>query len=300
MQFKFQAEQKIVKIGGVSLGGDIGEYPTVMVGSIFFQGHGIVRDPMKGDFDKDKARALLEQEAELGEFTGNPRIIDVIGDTAQALIKYIEFVAAHSDSPILVDSPSQDTRLETIRHFAGSELMERLVYNSIAEDYTEEELACISQCGVKHAVVLALSARALRPANRLELLEKELLPAAARAGVESLIIDVGVLDIPSVGWAAQAISEVKDKWGFAAGCAGSNSLYQWRMKEKGKIPYRTACASVLSLPQCFGADFQLYGPISSAPWVYPACAATDALLAYRARLGGVQIRQEPHPLFSIF
>jgi tetrahydromethanopterin S-methyltransferase subunit H len=140
---KFSKEQKVYTIAGVEIGGQPGERPTVLSGSIFFSKHQIVSDPLKGIFDKVKARDLLDREAEMAAFTGNPRLIDPIGDTAEALIKYIEFVSSHTHTPILVDSPQQSARLETLKHFAGTEIISRLIYNSIAEDYTAEELARI-------------------------------------------------------------------------------------------------------------------------------------------------------------
>jgi tetrahydromethanopterin S-methyltransferase subunit H len=76
----------------------LGEFPTVLIGSMFFRGHRIVSNPDKGIFDKKQAKALLEREAVLSTQTGNPRIIDVIGDTGQALIKYIE-LTSHSGYP---------------------------------------------------------------------------------------------------------------------------------------------------------------------------------------------------------
>ena len=156
-------EQKTWSIGGVEIGGPPGERPIVLISSIFFAGHRIVSDPLNGLFDKDKAKALLDRETEVSNDTGNPRFIDVIGDTPQALINYVEFVARNSSSPILVDSPMQSTRLAVIRHFAGSEVMPRLIYNAIAEDYTEEELDCLRNCNVKSAVILAFSTKAIRP-----------------------------------------------------------------------------------------------------------------------------------------
>ena len=297
---RFVAEQRVLQVGSVTLGGQLGEYPTVLVGSIFFSGHRIVGDPVKGTFDKAKAKALLEREAELAVETGNPRFIDVVGDTAQALVNYIEFVATYSEAPLLLDSPNQIARMEALRYFAGSDLMPRLIYNSIADDYTEEELACIRECGLKSGVVLAFGPRAFRPQDKLRLIEERLLPAALQAGLENILIDVGVLDIPSVAWAAQAIWEVKGRLGYPAGCAASNPLYQWRMRERGPTPFAAASSVVLTLPQCYGANFILYGSIANAPWVYQACATMDALLAYRARLDGLNVKSEKHPLFRIF
>jgi len=185
-------EQKVFNIGGVEFGGQPGERPTVLIGSIFFAGHRIVTDPIKGTFDKAIAKALLENEAEIAAATGNPRCTDVIGDTAEALIRYIEFVAKYTSSPILIDSPSQKVRLAALKYFAGSSLISRLIYNAIAEDYTIEELDCIRDCGLKSAVILAYTARTTKPAARLRFLQDTLLPAATQAGIENLLIDAGV------------------------------------------------------------------------------------------------------------
>ena len=296
----YDVEQKVVKVGDVVLGGRTGEYPTVLMGSLFFNGHRIVKDADKGEFDEDAAQALIKREGELSRSTGNPRIIDVIGESTQALLRYIEFAARTTDAPLLLDSPFQKVRMEAVRELAGSELMNRIIYNSIAEDYTEEELACLKECGVKHAVVLAFSKRAMRPKDMLRLLEDRLLPAADRAGIRNLLVDVGVLDVPGVGWASEAVREVKDKFGLPAGCAPANALYQWRAKSKKWKEFTGASAAVLTVPQCFGADFLMYGSLANAPWVYPACAATDGLLAYRARLHGVRTLVEEHPLYRIF
>lgn len=62
---KFSAERRIVTIDKVTLGGQPGEYPTVLIGSVFYQGHRIVEDHQKGAFDKDAAKCLLDEEGGL-------------------------------------------------------------------------------------------------------------------------------------------------------------------------------------------------------------------------------------------
>ena len=298
---RFSAEQRVYDVAGVEVGGQPGQRPTVLVGSIFFSGHRIVSDPLKGTFDRDKARVLLEQEAEAADRTGNPRFIDVIGDTGQALINYIEFVAAHSDAPILVDSFSPGARMEAIRHFAGSEVAPRLVYNSLAEDYTEEELACLRECGIKSAVIMAFSTSAPKPKSRIKLLQERLLPAAERAGVENVLVDLGVLDIPSVSWTALAIQEVKEVLGYPAGCAPSNALYTWeKLRAQGRPAFEAAAASVFALTQALGANFVIYGPIRNAPWVFTAAATVDAMMGYAGRFTGGRPVTDSHPLYRIF
>ena len=257
-------------------------------------------NPEEGIFDKQKARDLLGREAELSAETGNPRIIDVVGDTTKALINYIEFVAANCQAPILVDSSLSKVRLEAIRHFAKTEVAPRLVYSSIDPHHSEEELACIKDCGIKSAIVLAFSTKAAKPKDRVKLLKEDLLGAAQRAGVENVLIDTGVLDVPSIGWSTQAIWEVKEALGYPCGCATSNALYMWeKLKARGSPAFEAVGSVVLLWPISWGADFILYGPIRNAPWVYPACAASDAMLAY----GGLTIGIRPtknHPLYRIF
>jgi tetrahydromethanopterin S-methyltransferase subunit H len=48
---KFEKEQKVFDSSGVKVGGQPSEYPTVLIGSIFYDGHKIVTDAMKGDLN---------------------------------------------------------------------------------------------------------------------------------------------------------------------------------------------------------------------------------------------------------
>jgi len=298
--FKFSSDQRVYKIGSVAIGGHPGQRPTVMIGSIFFQKHRIVKDPRRGLFDEDKARELIEREAEISEQTGLPRIIDVIGDTGEALIRYVEFVMGCCDAPLLVDSSVPQARIDVLRHFAGSAVMERLIYNAIDPHVSEEELACIKAVGLRSAVVQSFSTKAVRPGDRIRLLTETLLPMATAAGVENILVDVGVLDIPSVGWAAQTVREIKDDLGYPSGCASANALYTCDfLRQGGKPIFEAGASAVLTLPQSFGADYVFYGPMRNAPWAYAAVGMMDAMLAYNSRNLGYRMACDSHPLRQI-
>ena len=298
---RFEREQRVYNIGGVEIGGQPGERPAVLIGSIFYARHRIVTDAQAGVFDEEQATALLDDEARVAAFTGNPRFVDPVGSTTEALIRYIDFLASHTSAPILVDSPLQRVRIEAIRHFAGSDIATRLIYNSIAEDRTAEELGAIKDCGIRSAIVLAFSTRAVKPEHKLRLLEDELLPAAAQAGVENVLVDTGVLDVPSVSWSALAIRLVKERLGYPAGCAPANAIWTWeKMKAQGTEAHISATAALLATVLGQGADFLLYGPIRTAPWVYPAVATANALMAYGGRFVGTRPQTEGHPLYKVF
>ena len=301
---RFEVEQKTYQIAGVKIGGQPGERATVLCGSIFFRGHKIVRDNLKGDFDRDAARALLEEEAEISAETGNPRIVDVIGDTAEALARHAEFVLSETDSPILFDSLTPEARsgaLELLKPDAS--LRDRIIYNSLDPNSTDEELDTIAKYGIKSAVILAFDKMALMPEQRMQLLTAPggLLEKARQAGIEKFLVDPGVLDVASLAWTTITIRKVKEQLGLPAGCAPSNSVYLWKkMRSKGSPVFEGVADVVFAYPVINGADFLLYGPIGNARWVYPAVASADAIMAYGKKAAGVRIRDKGHPLYKIF
>lgn len=304
---KFSTEQYVYDINGVKVGGQPGEYPTVLIGSIFYRGHKIVSDPVKGIFDETAAKDLLDREAELSAETGNPRIVDVLGESVDALTRYVEFILKNTDSPFLLDSISPEVRIGTLKKLGKDpEITKRLIYNSIEEHYTEEELGVIKENGVKSAVILAFSKKALKPEGRIKLLtgdgEKEgLIAASKRAGIEQFLVDPGVLDVASASWTSEAINVVKEKFGYPGGCAPSNAVYLWKkMRSKGTPFFEVAGSCVFTYTVTQGADFVLYGPIMNAPWVYQAVATTDAMMAYMNKLTGVKMGTPEHPLLKIF
>jgi tetrahydromethanopterin S-methyltransferase subunit H len=141
----------------------------------------------------------------------------------------------------------------------------------------------------------------MKPKARIKLLREKLLPAAEQAGIENILVDVGILDIPSVSWAAQVIQMIKEEFGYPSGCAPSNALFQWeKVRKQGTAAFQAAAAASFALTQFEGADFLLYGPVRFAPWVYPACSAVDGLIAYGGRFSGIRPTSREHPLYKIF
>ena len=67
--FKFDKEQEVFDFAGVKMGGQPGEYPTVLAGTIFYGGHNILNDELTGDFDKDRAEQLVNDMASISDVT---------------------------------------------------------------------------------------------------------------------------------------------------------------------------------------------------------------------------------------
>jgi tetrahydromethanopterin S-methyltransferase subunit H len=303
----FQSEQKIVDINGTLVGGKMGELPTVLIGSIFQKKHYIVSDPIKGDFDYNGAKDLLEQEKEFSAKTGNPRIVDVVADTPEAMVRYLDFILKNTEEPFLVDSPLAKVRMAGVRFLARQGVLERAIYNSVEPQHSQEELDCLAENGVKNVMIMAFGTQYMRPAHRIRLLLGEkngdrpgLIDRVKETGAKNILIDPGVLDVPSSSWTTKAIWEIKDKIGYPAGCAPSNALYTWLKRKKMAPPQLQACgAAVFALPVYFGANFLLYGPLQNADWVYPAIAAADAMIAYAGKITGTKPLSKEHPLYKI-
>ena len=66
-EFKYNTEQKIVEVAGLKCGGQPGEYPTVLAGTIFYAGHKIIKDELKElvrSSVEETLNGLLDKEAE--------------------------------------------------------------------------------------------------------------------------------------------------------------------------------------------------------------------------------------------
>ncbi len=305
---KIEKEQKIYEVAGVKIGGQPGELPTVLIPSIFYEGHKIVQDEIKGIFDRKKAEELIEKLDKISEITGNPYILDVVGISDEALKKYINFVSEKTNAPFLIDSSNTQARISAVKYAAEIGLLERVIYNSILPASKQEEIDALKETGVKNAVLFAYDPRKIFPKDRKDILKgyngkKGLLKMAEEAGVEKIFVDTMVLDVPSLAYAARAAFLLKQEFGYPVGCGSANAISLWWNKLKrtmGKIAAKT-CLAGASLVAILGScDFVLFGPIESSEYVFPACAMVDAIIAYSMREYGIRPLTKDHPLYKIF
>jgi tetrahydromethanopterin S-methyltransferase subunit H len=304
--FKFGKEQKTFRIGNIEVGGQPGELPTVLIGTIFYQDDRIVENEKTGEFDKQEAEEFIVKQSELSEKTGNPCMLNVVGFSPDAICRYVNFVANRTDVPILVYSPSTDVKIAAVQHCAEVGISDRIIYNHIAYFTREEELTSLREAEIKSAVILAFNLSNPRSAGRIEILngtsnQESLLKLAERSEVKNILVDGAPCDIPGVGLAAKAISLIKEEFGLPAGGSPYRQLQQWtRLNEYGVDAKKTCMAGCMTILQSVGADFLFYGPIKNAKITFPAVAMTDAMIAYAMREEGIKTKTKNHPLYKIF
>ena len=112
--FKFKTQQKIFQIGKIKIGGQPGELPKVLIGTIFYQKQNIVKNPKEGVFDKQKAEELIKKQEELSDITGNPCGVDIVCTSFESGCKYINFVSEMTDTPILIDVWKPDIKIKML------------------------------------------------------------------------------------------------------------------------------------------------------------------------------------------
>lgn len=306
--FKFGSKQKIYEIDNVKIGGHPGELPTVLAGNIFYKGMPEVVNHEMGRFDKKSVLKWIAATEELSELTGVPHFLDVMAMYPTAMKNYVRFVSEHNNKPFFLDGANSETRLAGLSVVRELGLQERVAFNALSPQTSKTEMEAIRDAGITAAILLAHNEMDFSPEGRIAVLTGfegylGLLETAKEAGIKEVLVDTIVFDVPSIAYAAEAIRLVKDQLGLPAGCSPANATYDWKtvqneVLKKGFVAYN---ASAHIICQLSGANFLIYGPIKQAKNVIPACAMTDAIIAYYAtrRLGTKPLTRS-HPLYKIF
>ena len=295
--FKFDKEQTVFDVGGVKMGGQPGEYPTVLCGTIFYGGHNIVNDELTGDFDKEKADKLLTDMIEMSDVTGNPCIAQVFGQTEEAIVKYLEFVGDNYELPFLIDSTSGDARVAGARYADEVGLTQRAIYNSINMSAEKSELEALKETDIDSSIILGFNPMNSTVQGKIAMwedgddgsYEKGLLEVAEDCGITKFMMDTAVTPLgQGAGIAGSATFAEKSKWGYPVGSGIHNipSAWDWLRDYKNESGNKTAftvCDIGANILQVMvGGDFVLFGPIDNATICFPAIAQTDMFIAEAA------------------
>lgn len=290
MMFRFVNTQEIYEISGVKFGGQPGERRAVMIGSMFYPGHSIVEDRRTGRVDRKAFESLLEKYERATVDTSTPSAVMVYAETAEAFHSYLQLVADRIPSPIFIDSPHRETRLDGARIAAEMGIAGRIIYNSIHAGTGSEELQKLSEIGIDSAVVLAFDPSAFDLKGKIYLLEngggildEGLLEMVQRYGISRPLIDMAVMAMDQgAGSALRAITVEKAKWGLPCGCAPHNAVESWRplieARSKEKSLYTNVDSASCAVAIMAGADFVMYGPLEACRRVFYTASFVDQLI----------------------
>jgi tetrahydromethanopterin S-methyltransferase subunit H len=313
--FRFEKKQEVYEVGNVKFGGQPGEYPTVLVGTMFYARHKIVSDEDKGIFDKAAAEKLWHNIQEMGATTGNPYVNQIVGETPEAIRKYIDwFVELDDKTPFLIDSSAGDVRAAAAKYVTEIGVADRAIYNSINASIHPDEIEAVRESDINCSIVLAFNATDPSVKGKLEILEtggtgqtKGMLEIAKECGITKPLIDVAATPLGAgSGASMRAVVAIKGHLGLPVGGGYHNMASAWdwmktykkqfETREERQAIYMPADIGTNLVPQILGSNFQLFGPIENTDKVFPATAMVDIMLAETAKELGLEIMDENHPI----
>jgi tetrahydromethanopterin S-methyltransferase subunit H len=305
--FRFEKKQLVINIAGARFGGQPGEFPTVLCGTIFYQGHDIVKNEEQGIFDRPKAEILVSRQAELSDNTGNPSVLHIYGCSAQAFERYLSFAEDCWDGPLIIDSADAPTRMFMCNLVSEIGLADKSIFNSISLATRSDESLAIKDSEVDTAIILAYNPADLSIGGSLNVLEdgagiKEtgLLHLSRELGMTNLLLDPGVAPLGNGAGSALRFSIVaKAKFGLPVGSGIHNAVSSWTWLKNRSRENRLCCDAAAAAMQVLSSgDFLLYGPIDYANFIFPVVAMADIMVAEAVK--DLDIWSIPeHPLYKL-
>lgn len=242
--FRFEKEQKIWDFNGTKIGGQPGEYPTVLGASIFYNKHEVVLDDMKGTIDKAKAEALWNRCQVLSDTVGIPHFLQILSESAQAFESYFTwFDSIDNKTAFLMDSSVPAALAHACKYVTEVGLADRAIYNSINGSILPENIEALKNSDVNAAIVLAFNPADPSVAGREKVLveggvagqTKGMLQIAEECGITRPILDTAATPLGlGSGGSYREILACKAIHGYPTGGAYHNMTVAWTWLRRWK------------------------------------------------------------------
>jgi tetrahydromethanopterin S-methyltransferase subunit H len=311
--FRYDKKQTVFEIGGFHVGGQPGEYPTVLASSMFYDKHKVVEDAKEGVFNKELAETQWNTQVELSDETSVGYWNQLIAETETAMQKYIDWhLEIAPGIAFLVDSSVPAVRMFAAKYADEIGAGDLAVYNSVNASALDEEWEAIGQTAVSSAIVLAFNPTDVSVKGRIEMLtiggtgqEQGLLTSSEEAGITRPLLDVASLSLGAgAGQSIRSMVAFKGVLGLPTGGGPHNIPDAWtwlRRYRKAGHPEVWEPCSIGANMICgiVGADYLLYGPIDLATIIFPAMAMIDIINEESTKELGVEPQTENTPLMRL-
>jgi tetrahydromethanopterin S-methyltransferase subunit H len=278
--FRFNKKQKVCSIGNIKVGGQPGENPPFLIASMFHNKDRILTD-RKGDFDRQKAKELIKKQEELSRSTGIPAMVAMVANTPEEAKVYIDFYLETTDMPFGIDMWVAEKRAKATEYIAQLGVQDKFLYNSITpwDKDIKGQVNKLKDLGIRHVVIQAFDDKDQTPMGRVRSLEHILSQGADV--FDTIIVDTSVMNLPSTSFSLIANRLIKEKFGLPCGGAYSNGTHMWKDSKTfwGIEGFKTMDAVAQGMSSVLWSDFNFYGPIVTAPRIFPAVATAHILLS---------------------
>ena len=302
--FVLEKEQKICKIGNITVGGQPGENPPLLIGSMFHDRDSILESRAERKFDRVKAAELIKRQDELSQKTGLPALVDLVAVKADEMKGYIEFYMGITDAPFAIDMWNAGPRMEVARYISSLGIQDKVLYNSIThfDPNVKESAQELKELGFKHVVIQTYEKQAQMPEDYAASLRK-MLNIIGPSTFESVLVDTASVNLPVTALSCIAGQLIKEEFGLPVGCCPTTGISTWKeaIEQWGVEGVKAIDVAEHALASLMWNDYLFYGPIARAARTFPSIATTEVI---RAVCRTYETKELPtaknHPLYLLF
>jgi len=278
--FTFQKEQKVFTLAGTRIGGQPGDRPPLLIASMFHNKDKIMED-RKGNFDRKRATELIKQQESLSASTGVPGMVAMVANSPEEAKIYIDFFIVTTNMPFGIDMWVAEQRAKATEYVSKLGVQDKFLYNSITpwDKDVKGQVQKLKDLGIKNVVVQAFDDKDQTPQGRVSSLERLLGQGAG--DFETVIVDTSVMNLPSTSFSLVANRLIKEKHGLPCGGAYSNGTHMWKDAKTlwSLDAFKAMDAVAQGMASALWSDYNFYGPIVTAPRIFPAVATAHILLS---------------------
>ncbi len=279
--FRLETKQRVFDFNGISIGGQVGENPPLLIASMFHNKDRILQDRKSAKFNRERAVELIRKQEELSKSTGIPAMVAMVANTPEEAQAYIDFYLETTDMPFGIDMWVAEKRAKATEYVAKLGVQDKFLYNSITpwDKDIKGQVERLRDLGIRHVVVQAFDDQDQTPAGRLKSLEAIL--AQGADAFDTIIVDTSVMNLPSTSFSILANRLIKEKLGLPCGGAYSNGTHMWKESKEiwGLDGFKAMDAVAQGMSTAIWSDFNFYGPIVTAQRIFPAVATAHILMS---------------------
>jgi tetrahydromethanopterin S-methyltransferase subunit H len=281
--FVFKKEQQVFNFGGIPIGGNPGENPTVLIGGLFFKGQSIMEDTREGLFDKKVAKAWIEAALLMSDKTGLPLMIQAFGRTPVAMENHLSWLAENFEGSFMFESTNAKARVRAIEYCDESGLADRAIFNSLNLSMKDDEKDKLKASALDMAVVLGWSPRATTLPDRMDTI-RDVLTFSESLGIKKVIVDPATMPVGAgYGLEHRTTIAVKSELGLPTCLAPHNAPSAWRfIRQPGLDDDTTRISTVVAATvaaQLFATDAIMFGSLSHAKEIFTSAALISNAIA---------------------
>lgn len=278
--FVFSKEQKTFRINDIKIGGQPGENPPLLIASMFHNKDRILED-RKGKFDRSRAKELIKRQEGLSASTGIPSMVAMVANSPEEAGIYTDFFLETTSMPFGIDMWVAEKRAKATEYIARLGVQDKFLYNSITpwDKDIKGQVNKLKDLGIKHVVVQAFDDKDQTPFGRLRSLENML--SLGAGDFDTVIVDTSVMNLPATSFSLIANRLIKERTGLPCGGAYSNGTHMWKASKDiwGPEGFKAMDAVAQAMSSALWSDFNFYGPIVTAPRIFPAVATAHIMLS---------------------